>query len=254
MSESAPGIQANTFSICAVRPETGEAGVTVASRCLAVGGMVPFARPGVGAIASQAYVNPDYGPKGLELLARGLSPEETIERLTSEDLTVTDEDSATAEILRKQEMTDEGADFARDTDRGKIVWFTSRIRQLGVVDRRGRAAAFTGARAHPWAGAITGPGFSCQGNMLAGEQVLPAMVEAFKQGREASMAAQLLAALQAGDAAGGDRRGKQAAGILIVRDRGAWPDSGPYCDLRVDDHEHPVAELTRIMKKIEMVP
>ena len=238
---------ANTFSICAVRPDIGEAGVAVASRCLAVGALVPFARPGVGAIASQACVNPDYGPKGLELLAGGFSPKEVIERLTREDLTVTEPDTTLANVLAAEGLTEEGVDFARDVERERTVWFTSRIRQLGVVDRHGRSAAFTGTKAQAWAGSITGEGFSCQGNLLTGQDVLEAMVDAFEQRRSASMADQLLAALLAGDQAGGDRRGKQAAGVLIVRDRAHWTGSDRRIDLRVDDHTDPVAELARIM-------
>jgi len=254
MTCSSIGAEANTFSICAVDPATGEAGVAVASRCLSVGGLVPFARPGVGAIASQAFVNPVCGPKGLALLAKGLSAQETIDRLTEADFVLAAPGSETDRVMIEHEMTEEGADFTIDSAREKKLYFTSRIRQLGVVDREGNAAVHTGARVSPWCGSIVGDGFCCQGNLLAGEQVISDMATAFERARGAgkTMVAQLLAALEAGDEAGGDKRGKQAAGMLVVRDRGGWTGSDAYCDLRVDDHADPVAELARILNKIGM--
>ena len=240
--------KANTFSICAVDPDTGEAGVAVASRCLSVGAHVPYAEPGVGAVATQAMINPAYGPAGLALLRKGVVADEVVRRLTDADVTITAPDDPQAEIIRGEGLTDEGADFFRDAD-GRIVWLTSRMRQLGVVDRGGRAAVHTGQRTQPWAGAIVGEGFCCQGNLLAGEQVVAAMAEAFVKTRAEGrrLAAPLLAAIQAGDAAGGDRRGKQAAGILVVRHGGHWTGSDRWCDVRVDDHAEPVAELARIL-------
>ncbi|MHC4716837.1 MAG: DUF1028 domain-containing protein, partial [Planctomycetota bacterium] len=165
-----------------------------------------------------------------------------------EDLTVTAPGTKLAEVLASEGLTEEGVDFAHDAARGRTVWFTSRVRQLGVVDRHGRSAAFDGERISPWAGSATGEGFACQGNLLTGPEVLKAMVDAFERHRGASMADQLLAALTAGDEAGGDRRGKQAAGVLIVRDRAHWTGSDRWIDLRVDDHPDPVPELARIMR------
>jgi uncharacterized Ntn-hydrolase superfamily protein len=242
---------AATFSICTVDPDTGAGGVAVASRCLAVGGLVPFARPGVGAIASQACCHAPYGIRGLELLARGMPPAEALEKLTTEDVTILDEGDRRGQVLGNEGMTEEGVDFARDGERGKTVWFTSRIRQVGMVDRGGNAANHNGERIQDWAGSLAGRGFCCQGNLLAGEQVVAAMAEAFEAGRRAGepMVARLSTALEAGEAAGGDRRGKQAAGILIATHEGGWTGTDRFCDLRVDDHEDPVAELGRILRK-----
>ena len=242
-------LRANTFSICAVDPATGEAGVAVASKCLSVGAHVPYAEPGVGAIATQAMINPDYGPAGLSLLRKGLPADKVVRRLTDADVTITAPGDRQAEIIRGEGMSEEGADFFRDAD-GRIVWLTSRIRQLGVVDRAGKAAVHTGERTQPWAGSIVGEGFCCQGNMLAGERVIAAMAGAFGKNRKAgkSLVSPLLAAIQAGEAAGGDKRGKQAAAIIVVRHRGHWTGSDRWCDVRVDDHAEPVNELTRILE------
>jgi len=244
------GTYAATFSICTVDPDSGAAGVAVASRCLAVGGLVPFARPGVGAVASQACCHAPYGTRGLELLARGLGPAEALEKLTREDVTVSD-DPKLAKLLEGEGLAEPGVDFIRDDARGRKLWLTSRIRQVGMVDRAGRAANHNGERIREWAGSLAGRGYCCQGNLLAGEQVVAAMVEAFEAGRRAGepMVARLFAALEAGEAAGGDRRGKQAAGILIATHEGGWTGTDRWCDLRVDDHEDPVAELGRVLRK-----
>jgi len=248
-------LRANTFSICAVDADTGEAGVAVASKCLSVAAHVCYAAAGVGAVATQALVNPGYGPEGLRLLAQGVPAEDVVRRLTDQDVTVTPDDERHVKLYTDEQMTEEDTDFFRDKAGGRIVWLTSRIRQLGVVDRTGRAATHNGARIFDWSGSVTGKGFCCQGNLLAGRKVIADMAETFQQarGRSEHLAAPLLAALEAGDAAGGDKRGKQAAGMLVVRDRSHWSGSDRWCDVRVDDHADPVAELGRILRKVGFV-
>lgn len=198
-----------TFSIVAYDPETGELGVAVASRVLAVGYIVPWAKPGVGAIATQALVNVRYGPEGLRLLEQGLSPEEVIRRLTE-------------------------ADTGRES------------RQIGIVDARGRSAAYTGSGCQPWAGHRIGPNYAVQGNILVGPEVVDTMARVFEQTR-GPLAKRLLAALMAGDQVGGDRRGRQSAALLVVRERGGYDGVGDrLVDIRVDDHPEPVQELARL--------
>jgi uncharacterized Ntn-hydrolase superfamily protein len=245
--------KANTFSICAVDPETGEAGVAVASKCLAVGGLVAYAEPGVGAIATQACINPYYGTQGLRLLRKGIPAAQVVQRLTREDVTITGTGDDAMELYGRERLTEEGKDFFRDTENGRLVWLTHRIRQLGVVDRQGHTANHNGARISPWSGSIHGKNFCVQGNLLAGEQVITAMAEAFTRDRTAPMVKRLMDALEAGEAAGGDKRGKQAAGMLVVRHRAHWTLTDDYCNIRVDDHEEPVAELKRILTKIGML-
>lgn len=199
----------STFSIVAADPETGELGVAVASKFLAVGAVVPWARAGAGAVATQSYANTSYGPRGLELMAEGLSAEQALARL-----------------------------IADDPDRS--------LRQVGVVDARGGAATFTGEGCHAWAGGRTGRGYAVQGNILTGPEVVDAMAAAFEQVR-GTLAERLLAALAAGDAAGGDRRGRQSAALLVVKERGGYGGfNDRYVDLRVDDHPDPVRELQRL--------
>ena len=199
-----------TFSIVAFDPATESLGVAVQSKFLAVGAVVPWARAGVGAIATQALANTGYGPRGLELLAQGLSPEEVARRLLAED---------------------EGRED----------------RQFGIVDARGRSAAFTGSRCFEWAGHVTGPGFAVQGNILAGPAVVEAMADAYQR-TTGDLASRLLAALHAGQKAGGDRRGRQSAAILIVREQGGYGGfNDRYMDLRVDDHPDPIGELERLV-------
>jgi uncharacterized Ntn-hydrolase superfamily protein len=201
---------ANTFSIVAYDPDRMEWGVGVASKYLAVGAVVPWAKAGVGAVATQAAVNVTYGPRGLELLAEGKSAEEVIKLLTGDD---------------------KGMEF----------------RQVGVVDAKGNVANFTGKRCNPWAGAKAGKNYSCQGNLLTGEGVVDAMAKAFEDGK-GPLAWRIMAALEAGEKAGGDKRGKQSAAILVVRDKAGPNGFGDrFIDFRVDDHENPVQELARIL-------
>lgn len=199
----------STFSIVAVDPKAGELGVAVQSKFIAVGAVVPWAKAGLGAIATQSYANTSYGPRGLELLSHGLGPEEVLARLIS-------------------------ADPERD------------LRQVGMVDAQGYAAAFTGEKCFPWAGHIVGEDFACQGNILAGKAVVEAMAEAFARS-SGTFAERLLAALSAGQAAGGDRRGQQSAALLVVKEKGGYGRfNDRYIDLRVDDHPRPIEELRRI--------
>jgi len=201
-----------TYSIAACDLEARQWGVAVQSKFLAVGSVVPWAEPEVGAIATQAYANPSYGPKGLALLRDGLSADEVVERLTSED---------------------EGRDQ----------------RQLGVVDARGAAASWTGPHCSDWAGHQTGPGYAAQGNILVGEETVAALAATFEANAQLPLAQRLIECLAAAQAAGGDRRGQQSASLLVVqRDGGYAGLSDVLVDLRVDDHEHPVQELRRISK------
>jgi uncharacterized Ntn-hydrolase superfamily protein len=195
-----------TWSIVARGP-AGEFGVAVASRFFAVGMLCAHARSGVGALATQALVNPYYGPKGLNLLGSGVDPVSVIE------------------ILKKE---DEGKEH----------------RQVHLIDARGRIAAHTGSACIGWCGHLAGEGFSVAGNMLAGPGVLEETAVAFRNGENLPFAERLLAALAAGEAAGGDKRGKQAAALRIH-----GTEDYPLLDLRVDDHEDPVAELKRLYRK-----
>ncbi len=201
----------STFSIVAYDPDKKEWGVGVASKYLAVGAVVPYAQADLGAIATQSYVNVAFGPKGLALLKEGKSAEETLKQLLADDP-------------------------GRD------------VRQVGIVDAQGRTANFTGAKCLAWAGAKQGKHYTCQGNLLAGPEVVDKMAEAFEQSKGRPLAWRIMAALEAGEAAGGDKRGKQSAAILIVRDRGGPLGlSDRAIDLRVDDHREPIPELARIL-------
>jgi uncharacterized Ntn-hydrolase superfamily protein len=198
-----------TFSIVAVDPATGEAGVAVASRFLAVGSVVPYAVAGAGALATQALANVGYGPDGLELLRSGVGAPAALERLVQ-------------------------ADELRDH------------RQLGMVDASGRGATWTGSSCMDWAGGRTGEAMAAQGNILTGADVVDAMVEAWSAST-GTLADRLLGALEAGDRAGGDRRGRQSAALLVVRAEGGYLGANDrWLDLRVDDHADPVGELRRI--------
>lgn len=200
-----------TFSIVAADPATGELGVAVASRVPAVGAIVPWARAGSGAIATQAWANPTYGPRGLDLLRDGVSAEEAIRQLTKGD-------ESSAE------------------------------RQVGLITAAGDAATFTGDACIKWAGGRTGKHFAVQGNILTGPEVIDAMAEAFTAA-EGELSDRLLTALVAGDAAGGDKRGRQSAALVVVRE--GWGYGGlndRYRDLRVDDHPAPVGELRRLLE------
>ena len=198
-----------TFSIAAFDPETDSLGVAVQSKFLAVGSVVPWARAGIGAVATQALANFNYGPHGLDLLARGKTAEQAVEVLVS-----------------------------ADEDREH--------RQLGVVDARGQAATFTGSECFDWAGGLTGEHYAAQGNILVGKETLEAMARAY-EGTAGDLAGRLLAALDAGQEAGGDSRGKQSAALLVVREGGGYGgDNDRVLDLRVDDHPDPIRELVRI--------
>lgn len=205
----------NTFSIVGRDPETGDLGIAVQSKFLAVGAVVPWARAGVGAVATQSWVNTTYGPLGLNLLASGMSPEQAMAALTEND-----------------ERADQ--------------------RQAGMVDAQGRSATFTGAGCNAWAGGIAGPNFAAQGNILVGEETVTAMAATFQK-TEGVLWRRLVEALQAGQRAGGDSRGKQAAALLIVREGGGYGGfNDRLLDLRVDDHPQPIEELARLVDLWEL--
>ncbi len=200
-----------TFSIAAADPATGEVGVAVASRFFAVGTVVPWARAGVGAVATQASANTSFGPNGLDLIARGATAEEALKVL-----------------LRG----DEGRDR----------------RQVGLVTATGDSATFTGPGCNSWAGGRRGPSYAVQGNILTGEAVVIAMEKSFLGSAGRPLAERLLAALAAGDAAGGDSRGRQSAALLICRAKGGYNGfTDRAVDVRVDDHADPFRELTRLV-------
>jgi uncharacterized Ntn-hydrolase superfamily protein len=204
-------VQVHTFSIVAHDRQENSWGVAVASKFLAVGAVVPYAKAGVGAVATQSLANLSYGEQGLALMAQGLDAGETLARLT------------TADDLREH-------------------------RQAGTVDAQGRAATFTGSDCMPWAGGLAGEGYAIQGNILAGEQVVQAMADAYLQA-QGELAERLYAALQAGDRAGGDRRGRQSAALLVVKPEGSYGGfTDRYIDVRVDDHPDPVPELERLLQ------
>jgi uncharacterized Ntn-hydrolase superfamily protein len=202
-----------TFSIVAYDPARQEWGVAVQSKFLAAAAVVSWAEAGAGAVATQSYANLAYGPDGLYMMARGTSAEDAIASLIA-------------------------ADEQRET------------RQIGVVDRNGKAAAFTGSECHAWAGHIVGDGFACQGNIL-----VPGTVEAIAaefervRGGTGELADWLVAALAAGQAAGGDKRGRQAAGVLVVRENGGYGGrTDRYLDLRVDDDPQPIRKLGQLVE------
>src|SRR5216117_2201748 len=199
-----------TYSIAACDLDASQWGVATQSKFLAVGSVVPWAEPHVGAIATQSYANPRYGPDGLALLRKGSSAEEAIEALTAED-------------------------------EGRAE------RQVGIVDGQGRAATFTGDECHDWAGGRTGDGYAAQGNILVSEETVDALAVTFEQNEHLSLAERLIECLAAAQAAGGDRRGQQSASLLVVeKDAGYAKLSDTVVDLRVDDHERPISELRRL--------
>jgi uncharacterized Ntn-hydrolase superfamily protein len=199
-----------TYSIVACDLEAGQWGVAVQSKFLSVGSVVPWAEPQVGAVATQAYANPRYGPQGLEKLRAGKSAQDVVDELT-------------------------GADDGRSQ------------RQLGVVDARGGSATFTGEECLDWAGGRTGKGYAAQGNILVSAETVDALAETFEGSAGAGLADRLLDCLAAAQAAGGDSRGQQSASLLVVeRDGGYAGLSDLLVDLRVDDHERPIEELRRI--------
>jgi uncharacterized Ntn-hydrolase superfamily protein len=199
----------STFSIVAFDPDGAEWGVAVASKFLAVGSVVPWAKAGVGAVATQAFANIKYGPEGLDLMADGRSAEEAIAELIS---------------------ADEGSEH----------------RQVGVVDSQGRAATYTGESCFDWAGGLTGDHFAIQGNILTGSEVVESMRDSFVA-TKGPLADRLLEALMAGDRSGGDSRGRQSAAVLLVKEAGGYLGmTDKALDLRVDDHPDPVPELRRL--------
>jgi uncharacterized Ntn-hydrolase superfamily protein len=200
-----------TYSIAACDLEAGQWGVATQSKFLAVGSVVPWAEPRVGAIATQAYANPRYGSEGLALLREGLTAEQVVDRLTS---------------------ADEGRDH----------------RQLGVVDEEGHSASFTGEECLDWAGGRTGPCYAAQGNILVSAATVDALAETFV-GSSGALADRLLDCLDAAQAAGGDRRGQQSAAILVVEKDGGYAKlSDVVVELRVEDHERPLEELRRLFR------
>ena len=199
-----------TYSIVACDLDAAQWGVATQSKFLAVGSVVPWAEPHVGAVATQSYANPQYGPDGLALLRQGLSAEEVVKRLTE---------------------ADEGREH----------------RQLGVVDARGGAATYTGGECHDWAGGRTGDGYAAQGNILVSAETVDALAETFEATAGRPLAERLLDCLDAAQAAGGDKRGQQSAALLVVeKDAGYAQLSDVVVELRVDDHERPLEELRRI--------
>ena len=200
----------STYSIAACDLEASQWGVAVQSKFLAVGSVVPWAEPAVGAVATQAYANPRFGPDGLALLREGLGAEEVVQRLVA-------------------------ADDGRNE------------RQLGVVDAHGNAASYTGSGCMDWAGHRTGHCYAAQGNILVGAETVDALATTFEATAGQSLATRLLDCLAAAQLAGGDRRGQQSAALLIVeRDGGYAKLSDVAVDLRVDDQPRPIDELRRI--------
>jgi len=198
-----------TFSIVAFDPANGDLGVAVASKFPCVGAVVPWAKAGVGAVATQAWANTDFGPDGLRLMAGGMPAGPALDA-----------------VLEGDDGRDE--------------------RQVGFVDATGEAATFTGSGCTEWAGGVSGEHFAAQGNILAGAGVVDAMARAFGSA-DGELCDRLLTALMAGDAAGGDRRGRQSSALLVVRDRGGYEGRNDrYIDLRVDDHPDAPAELGRL--------
>jgi uncharacterized Ntn-hydrolase superfamily protein len=200
----------STFSCVAYDPVSGSLGVVVQSKFPAVGAAVPWAKAEVGAIATQAAANLTYGEEGLRLLATGLSAAETLRKLTEGD------------------AEREG-------------------RQMGIVDTRGQAATFTGKNTFPWSGGVTGKNYACQGNILAGPDVVRNMARVLEAGA-GSFPERLVAAIEAGQRAGGDRRGRESAALLVVKKGAGYGGVGDkWIDLRVDDHPEPIQELKRLL-------
>lgn len=204
----------NTFSIVARCPRSGQLGVAVATAVPAVGSICPYIRPGIGAVSTQSWVNPYIALDILELLRQGLSAQDALDRALADD---------------------PAAD----------------VRQLGVVDAGGSSVVWTGRTCTPWCGQITADGMAVQGNMLVGEATLAAMTSAYQQSADADLAERLMRALEAGDVAGGDRRGKQSAALLIYAS-----EEYPYLDVRVDEHAEPVRELRRVLEiaRLQLIP
>jgi uncharacterized Ntn-hydrolase superfamily protein len=199
-----------TFSIVAADLASGDLGIAVASKFLACGAVVPWASAGAGAVATQSFANTAYGPDGIRMMRDGLSARDALAKL-----------------------------LAGDADRD--------LRQVGLVDARGGAAAHTGPGCHAWAGHHVGDGFACQGNILVGQETVEAMAAAFRAAT-GELSGRLVTALAAGDKAGGDKRGKQASAVYVVRPKGGYGGMNDVLvDLRVDDHPEPVTELRRLL-------
>ena len=199
----------STFSIVAFDPKTKDLGVAVESKFVAVGAVVPFAQAGVGAVATQSYANTAYGPKALAMMKRDVAPKDILKKLVDAD-----------------------KDAAQ--------------RQVGIVDAHGRLASYTGKECFPWAGHLVGKNYACQGNLLASEDVVKSMARAFEV-TQGDLPVRLLAALSAGQRAGGDKRGQQSAALLVVRARGGYGGfNDRWIDVRVDDHPAPIEELIRV--------
>ncbi|PWB69095.1 MAG: fimbrial assembly protein FimA [Anaerolineales bacterium] len=204
-----------TFSIVACDHDEQTCGVAVASKFPAVGAVVPWAQAEVGAVATQSFANTSYGPRGLAILATGLSAQETLNRLLEDDP-------------------------------------DKELRQAGLVDARGGSATFTGHDCFPWAGGVTGKGYAIQGNILKSGRVVPAMEKAFLKAK-GSLPGRLHAALLAGDRAGGDKRGRQSAAIYVVKPRGGYGGFvDRWIDYRVDDHPDPVLRLGELLEMHEL--
>ncbi|MEQ6376957.1 DUF1028 domain-containing protein [Bacillaceae bacterium S4-13-56] len=198
-----------TFSIVGFDPETGELGIAVQSKFIGVGAVVPWAKAGVGAVATQSYANTSFGPNGLKLIENGLSAQGALDRLLSED-----------------------------DDR--------EFRQVGIVDAKGNVATFTGAKCYDWAGGITGKNFAAQGNILVGQETVQSMADTFTT-TQGTLSERLLKALDSGQASGGDSRGKQSAALYVVKEKGGYGGyNDHFIDLRVDDHPEPIKELIRL--------
>ncbi|ANU10229.1 fimbrial assembly protein FimA [Planococcus antarcticus DSM 14505] len=204
-----------TFSIVAANPETGEVGVAVQSKFLAVGSVVPWAKAGVGAVATQSWANTAYGPEGLDLLEKGLSPEAVIDKLIADDP-------------------------------GRS------LRQVAIINSDGEASAFTGNACYDWAGHKIGKHHSCQGNILVSEKTVSEMSRAFEES-EGSLAERLLSAISAAQQAGGDSRGKQSAAVYVLQEGAGYGGYNDVkVDLRVDDHPEPIEELQRLYELHKM--
>ncbi|AFZ69049.1 DUF1028 domain-containing protein [Deinococcus peraridilitoris] len=217
MHQNLPARPVSTFSIVARDEQSGDFGVAVASKFLAVGAVVPSARAGIGAVATQSYANLRFGPQGLALLAQGASPQAVLEAFRRTDSQLAS-------------------------------------RQFGLVAASGEALSFTGEDCHPWAGGLQEHNVAVQGNLLAGPEVVQQMLNAYQQGWAQPFAHRLLAALQAGDRAGGDRRGRQSAALLVVGEaKGYGGMSDVWIDLRADDHPAPTEELSRLLHIHELL-
>ena len=204
-----------TYSIVAFDPATGDLGIAVQSKFFGVGSVVPWAKAGVGAVATQSYANTSYGPNGIKLMAEGKTPEQALKILT-------------------------------DTDPGRD------LRQVGMVDAQGRVGSFTGTRCNAWAGHKVGKYYAAQGNILTGEAVVKNMAIAFEKARNqpnSQLADWLVAAVIAAEAAGGDKRGRQSAALVVVRDQGGYAGlNDRFIDIRVEDHKTPIKELARLLE------